>query len=242
LRAVLPRLHDTDPAGGGGSLYVGSTTLDVALPGLQAGNALDLAPRDPLVSLWLGTRSTVAAHQDLPDNLACVAAGRRRFTLFPPEQLTNLYIGPLDFTPAGQAISLVDFARPDLQRFPRFAQALQHSWSVELGPGDAIFIPSLWWHHVQALAPLNLLINHWWRDSPAWMDSPINTLLHALLSVRGLPPAQRAAVAQMFQHYVFEPPADALAHIPESVRGVLAPLDARTARMLRAQLLHKFNR
>src|SRR3546814_18893261 len=104
-----------------------------------------LGDRDPLASVWIGNRSRIPAHQDLPDNLACVAVGRRRVTLFPPDQLANLYIGPLDFTPAGQAISLVDFAAPDLARFPRFAEALRHAQVAELGPGDAVFIPRMWW-------------------------------------------------------------------------------------------------
>ena len=72
---------------------------------------------DHNVSLAIRTR--IAAHYDVPDNLACIAAGRRRFTLFPPGQQHNLYIGPIDLTPAGQPISLVDFAQPDLARFPR---------------------------------------------------------------------------------------------------------------------------
>src|SRR5206468_367295 len=82
----------------------------------------------------------------------------RRFTLFPPEQLQNLYVGPLDFNPAGQAISLVDHAAPDLERFPRYAEALQHAQVAELEAGDAIFIPSMWWHAVEALAPFNALV------------------------------------------------------------------------------------
>ena len=123
LDAVLNDLGQ--PAGGtpGGSLYVGSTTLTAALPGFHEQNHVDLGPRKPLISIWLGNRSRIAAHNDLPDNLACVAAGHRRFTLFPPEQLANLYIGPLDFNPAGQPISMVDFANPDYARYPRFAQA-----------------------------------------------------------------------------------------------------------------------
>ena len=107
------------------ALYVGSTTVEHVWPGFRAENELSGLPEDALMSLWLGNRTRIAAHQDVPDNLACVVAGRRRFTLFAPEQLPNLYIGPLDFTPAGQPISLVDMAQPDLVRYPRFAQAQQ---------------------------------------------------------------------------------------------------------------------
>ena len=238
LDALLQHLADPQPP----ALYVGSTTVDTCLPGLRAANPLDLGGRDALTSLWLGNRSRIAAHQDLPDNLVCVAAGRRRFTLFPPDQVGNLYIGPIDRTPAGQPISLVDFAQPDLVRFPHFAQALAAATVVDLEPGDALYIPSLWWHHVEALAPLNLLVNHWWRDTPGHMDSPMNALMHALLSVRDLPLAQRQAWAALFHHYVFDADADTAAHIPPAARGLLAPLAPDTARMLRAQLLRKLNR
>ncbi|MFX7984900.1 cupin-like domain-containing protein, partial [Acinetobacter baumannii] len=88
-----------------------------------------------------------------------VAAGRRRFTVFPPEQLPNLYLGPLDPTPAGQPVSLVDFHQPDFERFPRFRDALAAGEAAELAPGDAVYIPSMWFHHVEGLAPVNLLIN-----------------------------------------------------------------------------------
>lgn len=224
------------------ALYVGSTTVDTCLPGFRAENDLDLGPRDALASLWLGNRTRVATHHDLPDNLACVVAGRRRFTLFPPEQIDNLYIGPLDLTPAGQAISLVDVCQPDLARFPRYAQALEAAQVAELEPGDALFIPSLWWHHVEALAPLNLLVNYWWRDVPAHMDNPTHALMHAMLSVRGLPVHQRQAWASLFRHHVFEAGEHTVAHIPPHARGVLAPLTPEAARGLRAWLLRKLNR
>jgi hypothetical protein len=146
-----------------GAIYVGSTTIDTALPGLRLDNDVDLGGRDALASIWIGNRTRIAAHYDLPDNLAVVAAGHRRFTLFPPEQLANLYIGPIDFTPAGQAISLVDFHAPDPERFPRFGEALRHAQVAELGPGDALFIPAMWWHHVEALDGFNILVNYWWR-------------------------------------------------------------------------------
>jgi hypothetical protein len=224
------------------AIYVGSTTVDTALPGFREENALDLGARDALMSVWIGNQTRIAAHYDLPDNLACVTAGCRRFTLFPPAQLENLYVGPLDFTPAGQPISLVDLHRPDLERYPRFAQAMRHAQCADLEPGDAIFIPSMWWHHVEALACFNVLVNYWWRQSPEYMDTPTNALMLALLSIRDLPPEQRNAWQDIFRHYVFEAGDQTAAHIPPSARRVLGPIGDDAARMLRAQLLKKINR
>ena len=240
--ALLDELlaHSQDPAPP--ALYLGSTELDGTFPGLRQSNDLILNVADPLVSLWLGNRVRVAAHFDLPDNLACVVAGRRRFTLFPPEQVGNLYIGPLDLTPAGQAISLVDLAQPDFERFPRFARALEQAQTVELLPGDAIFIPSQWWHAVEALEPVSALVNFWWRQSPAFMDSPMNTLMLALLTLRDLPPAQRQAWGTLFDHYVFKADEQTAAHIPANAQGVLAPITPDRARHLRSVLLNRLNR
>jgi hypothetical protein len=224
------------------ALYVGSTEVDAVLPGLRAENDLGLDSRQPFVSIWLGNRSRIAPHYDVPDNIACVAAGRRRFTLFPPEQLANLYIGPLDFTPAGQPISLVDLHAPDLQRFPRFSEALAQAQQAELEAGDAIFIPSMWWHHVEALEAFNVLVNYWWRQSPPYMDTPTSTLMLALLTLRSLPPAQRAAWKEIFRHYIFDSDGSEAAHIPPGARSVLAPLDEGMARGLRGEILNRINR
>jgi hypothetical protein len=238
LDRIAQHLGDDRPP----AIYVGSTTVDTCLPGLRAENDIDFGPVAPLVSIWLGNRTRVAAHFDSPDNIACCAAGRRRFTLFPPEQLRNLYVGPLDFTPAGQAISLVDFHNPDFQTFPRFREALAAAESAELEPGDAIFIPGMWWHHVEALDAFNVLINYWWQRWPAFMGDPKNALNHALLTVRGLPEAQRRAWFEIFRHYVFEYDEASFVHIPEQRRGILGTIDDTMARMIRAQLLNSLNR
>lgn len=242
LRVVLDTLLKCATQDAPPMIYVASTTVDTWLPGFRAENDLPLDGHDPLTSIWIGNRTRIAAHQDVPDNIACVVAGRRRVTLFPPDQLRNLYIGPLDFTPAGQAISLVDFAAPDLQRFPRFADAMKHARTAELAPGDAVFIPSMWWHHMEGLEPFNALVNYWWRDVPGWMDTPMNVLMYALMSLRDLPPAQREIWQEVFRHYVFDADADTAAHIPESARRVLSPLDDARARELRARLLKRINR
>lgn len=230
-------------AGTPDALYLGSTDIDRCFPDLRQHNDLSaLAGFNPMVSLWLGNRTQVATHFDLPDNIACVVAGRRRFTLFPPEQVANLYIGPLDLTPAGQPISLVDVKKPDFERFPRFAQALQHAQTFELLSGDALFIPSQWWHGVESLEPVSALVNFWWRQSPAFMDTPLNTLMMALLSLRDLPPAQRDAWRALFDHYIFDADEQTAAHIPPAARGVLTPITDSSARQLRSMLLNRLNR
>ena len=224
------------------TIYVASTTIDTCLPGMRAENDLDFAEVKPLASVWIGNRTCIAAHFDVPDNLACVAVGRRRFTLFPPEELQNLYVGPLDFTPAGQPISLVDVDRPDFDRYPRFRHALRKAQVAELAPGDAILVPSMWWHHVRSLDSFNVLINYWWRKSPAYMGTPMDLLRHAILTLRELPEEQRRAWHGMLRHYVFDQGENAVQHLPKQSRGMLSSLDEASARQLRAELLNNLNR
>lgn len=238
LDKIQKHINDTNPP----SFYIGSTSIDACLPGLRAENDIEFGDIDPLASIWIGNRTRVAAHYDEPDNIACCAVGRRRFILFPPEELRNLYIGPLDFTPAGQTISMVDFDEPDFDKFPKFREALKSARVAEMEPGDAIFIPSMWWHHVESLDACNVLINYWWRQSPGFMDTPANVLQHALLSIRDLPENQRKAWQEIFNFYVFEFDEDTVAHIPEPRRGVLDPIDELRARKIRAKLLNKLNR
>jgi hypothetical protein len=225
------------------SIYVASTTIDTFLPGFRDENAIDFDDRDPLASIWIGNRSRIPAHQDVPDNLACVVAGRRRVTLFPPSQLENLYVGPLDHTPAGQAVSLVDFHAPDLARFPKFTEAMRHARGAVLEAGDAVLIPSMWWHHMEGLDAFNVLVNYWWRQSPAWMDTPMNALMLAIMSVRDLPPAERAIWKDVFAHYVFDyDEAGTAGHIPEPARRVLSsPIDEARVRHLRALLIRRLD-
>ena len=226
------------------TFYIGSTTIDACLPGLRKEN--DIAFRehgfDPLASIWIGNRTLVSCHHDAPNNLACCVVGRRRFTVFPPEQIANLYPGPLDPTPGGQAISMVDFANPDFRKYPRFHDAIDAGQVAEMEPGDALFLPSLWWHQVESLSPFNVLINYWWSSSPKFMGTPMNVLHHALLSLRDRPEKEKLAWKAVFEYYVFGPAARAGEHLPEHARGALAPMDDDTARQIRAMLLNNLNR
>lgn len=216
-------------------LVIQSVPLRDCLPGLLADHALPCLDPGIEPRLWMGNHTVTPTHFDSQQNIACVVCGARRFTLFPPEQLPNLYVGPLDYAPTGAAISLARLDRPDDPRYPRLKQALPAARAADLEPGDAIYIPPLWWHHVESLQTLNALINYWWNpvDLPGWVSGHGRAaLFHCLLAFRALPPDQRAAWRNLLDYYVFGDD-DATAHIPESRRGVLGPLTTETAEQLR---------
>ena len=224
--------------------YIASLLIDGYLPGLRAGNDLDFAAHGVQAppSIWVGNRVTASCHYDAPNNIACSVVGRRRFTLFPPEQIVNLYPGPLEPTPGGQAVSVVDFANPDFERHPRFREALTAGQSALLEPGDAIFIPSMWWHHVQGLDAFTVLVNYWWSSMPAYLSTPVHALYHALWTIRDRPEREKQAWRGVFDYYVFGPAERAGEHLPQAARNMLGPIDENLARQMRAMLIGKLNR
>lgn len=240
LDGIAAHLDDPHPP----TFYVASLPVDAALPGLRDGNDLDLAGHgiDAPPSIWIGNRVTASCHYDTPNNIACCAVGRRRFAVFPPEQIDNLYPGPLEPTPGGQAVSVVDFAAPDFERHPRFREALAHAQTTVLEPGDAIFIPSMWWHHVQGMDAFTVLVNYWWSSVPPWMPAPMQALHHALWAIRDRPQREKDAWRAVFEYYVFGAAERAGEHLPEAARRVLGPVDETLARQLRAMLIAKLNR
>lgn len=246
VRAKLPdvfaRIGAVEDQPDAPPIYLASIDMVAFFTGLHEANDIDLGERAPIASIWMGTRTRIAAHNDVPANLACVAVGRRRFTLFPREQFRNLYLGPVDNTPAGRAVSMVDFHAPDFERFPLFHEALAHARTAELGPGDALHIPAMWWHHVEGLGSFNVLVNYWWRDTPRWLGAPQDALNHAMLAIRDLPEDQKRHWRDMFDHYVFDNGEATVSHIPKDARSVLAPLTPEAAGRLRAHLLRQLGR
>ena len=222
-----------------------SALIRDCLPGFSAENSLDIVDDGVLPRIWLGNRITTPTHVDEWNNVGCVVAGHRRFTLFPPEQIANLYIGPVDFAPTGAPMSLVSLRHPDFERYPKFREALAAAHAADLAPGDAIFIPPLWWHHVESLESFNVLVNYWWHDTQgdgALADSGFDALLHGILGIRALPPATRRAWAAFFERYVFGDGAEVTAHIPEQRHGILGTLSAEQLAGLRARLAKRLAR
>ncbi|MDG1706989.1 MAG: cupin-like domain-containing protein [Porticoccaceae bacterium] len=227
--------------------YMNSLTLDNCFPGLRADNDLSFdhqafTNNQPLSKVWVGTESIAAAHYDVPSNLACCVLGARRFTLFPPEQIHNLYPGPLEPTPGGQVITMVDLKNPDFERFPRVRRALEAAVVVDLQPGDAVYYPSMWWHQVEALSPFNIMINFWWLRSPAYMGNPMDIVMHAIMGIRDRPEAEKNAWREVFEYYIFGPADTPREHLPTSIQGALGELDDDSIRRLRALVKNKLNR
>jgi hypothetical protein len=244
LSDVLDRLCHNLGNAASPALYAGSVSLPIYLPGFSnANNARGLINAESVLeSIWIGNRTCIAPHFDNTENLACVVGGRRRFTMFPPDQIRNLYVGPLDLTPAGQPISLVDVRNPDLERFPRFAEAAEVAEVAELGPGDAVYVPALWWHHVEALDDFNVLVNYWWRDVADFFESPSNSLLHCLLTIKSLPPIQRRSWKAMFEYLIFQSEGNALEHLPPQAQGLFGELTQAKADRIRSILLKNLSR
>ena len=231
LERLLALANEPDPPG----LFIESMVAGDFLPDFAAAHPMPLVDATVGPRIWIGNRIKVQTHFDPLYNIACVVGGRRRFTLFPPDQLANLYIGPIENTPAGVPVSMVPLTAPDLQRYPRLAEALRHAMSAELEPGDAIYIPYAWWHHVESLTPFNVLVNYWWNPA-ARSGSPFGALLHAAMSIRDMPPDQRAAWKNMFDQLVFTDPDVALGHLPPDKRGLLGPASAERSSEIRAIL------
>src|SRR3712207_9345290 len=83
------------------AVAVQSIPVPELLPGFETENSLDLLEPSVVPRIWMGNAIRVAPHYDLMENIGVVVAGRRRFTLFPPDQVSNLYVGPFELTPAG---------------------------------------------------------------------------------------------------------------------------------------------
>ena len=227
--------------------YINSLTYDEGFPELRGSNnlnfnheAFDQHPR--ISRIWIGTESRASAHYDKSTNMACCAVGRRRFTLFPPDQVHNLYPGPLAPTPGGQVITMVDLKEPDFDAYPRFRKALEQSVVVDMEPGDVLYYPSMWWHEVEAKDRFNVMINYWWNTSPRYMGNPVDVVMHAILGLRDRPQAEKQAWRELFDYYVFGSAEKPRAHLPKACLGPLGEMDDTLARRLRALVQQNLNR
>lgn len=216
------------------SVYLGSLPVEAYLSGLERENTL--APIKPGAGprIWIGHESNVASHYDTLDNIACVVAGARRFTLYAPTLIQDLYVGPIDHTMAGQPVSLAASSAPGDPRYPRFEPIRDQALVAELEAGDAIYIPKLWWHQVEATSRFNVLMNYWWDAFSIGPDAPSAGLLLSMLAIAERPLPERLAWKAFFDHYVFRRERHPLEHLPPEQHGILGPLKPHNYGKLRA--------
>ena len=224
LTTVLNNLMAISASSKPHAIAVQAASVRDALPGFDIDNKLSLLDNSVAPTMWLGNSAVVAAHYDVHDNVACVVTGRRRFTLFPPDQIANLYVGPTLDAPGGVPISMVDLHKPDLDRYPKFSKALAVAQQALLAPGDAIFIPSPWWHAVESLDKINVLINYWWGGRAEGALSPNHSLLHSMMTIAKLSPAQRESWRHFFDYFVFRTSGDPAAHLPSDLNDIVTTL------------------
>jgi len=229
------------------SFFIGSSTVDESFPEFRKENDILLADEifeknKPIVSVWFGNRTVTPAHYDYTHNIACNLVGKRRFTLFPPEQVANLYPGPLEPTPGGQVVTMADLRNPDFQKFPRLNDAFAAAQVAELEPGDILYYPPMWWHQVESLGAFNVMMNYWWNSSPLYIDTPQITLLHGILSLRNRTVQEKKAWKALFDYYIFDQTSEAVEHLPDHAQGDLSELNELKARRLRAKIISRLNR
>jgi lysine-specific demethylase 8 len=122
--------------------------------------APDYPPRPILFqNLWIGSGGNITrCHYDMQDNLLAQVVGRKRVTLFPSRDLWRMY----PRSPFGNKsnFSRVDVERPDFGRFPRFRDV--PALETQLEPGDMLYIPIHWFHHVVSV-DASVSLNYWWQ-------------------------------------------------------------------------------
>jgi hypothetical protein len=239
LSQVLTKLLDNIDAANPHSIAIQALAIRETLPEFETDNAMPLMDTGVQPTMWIGNKGRVSPHYDVHRNLACVMAGKREFTLFPPDQIENLYLGPVLDAPGGVPISLVDVQNPDLEKYPRYVKALEFAQRALLEPGDAIFIPSLWWHGVASLEPLNVLVNYWWGGDTESGISPNDSLLHAMLSISDLDESQRDAWKSFFDYYVFGTDIDPAEHLPKELEDIVTSLSDQQSTKIREFLAQR---
>ena len=234
---VLGYFDEIRDAGEDVALYLSSLEIHKYFENLLSETPRYLEHDNYRAGLWIGNKIQVPLHNDFPSNVACVIGGRRKFTLIPPAQFENLYLGPIDFTPAGRAVSMVDLENPDLKKYPKFARALDYALTGELEPGDVIHIPSMWWHAVEGLDDFNVMLNFWWRENQTFLGGPDAAMKLAIATIRDLPHQEKQHWQQLFDYYIFRNSEDNIAHIPENSRGILSGISSDLARKIKSYLL-----
>ena len=110
--------------------------------------------------IWISSSGMIThGHFDQDYNFFIQLVGQKKFTLWFPWEHELLYTYPR-VHPLWHK-SRVNFAAPDVSRFPGFAKS--HAVEVIVSPGDVLFIPPYTWHYVETLSP-SISLSTWSHD------------------------------------------------------------------------------
>ncbi|MGK7913732.1 MAG: cupin-like domain-containing protein [Synechococcus sp.] len=110
---------------------------DIQLPSLVDGLSKNF------IFMFFGCRGSATQMHfdiDMAHVFHTVFYGRKVVTLYPYEQGCNIYRYP--FT----CRSYIDVHKPDFDRYPKLKAA--QGYRVEIEPGETLFMPSGYWHHM----------------------------------------------------------------------------------------------
>ncbi|KAI0213705.1 Hypoxia-inducible factor 1-alpha inhibitor [Lamellibrachia satsuma] len=89
--------------------------------------------------------SLTSAHYDYDENIFQQIFGYKRFIFFHPDHYGHMYPHPIHHSKDRQ--TQANFDHPDFERFPKLRKL--EGIEAVLGPGDLLYVPSLWWHMVE---------------------------------------------------------------------------------------------
>ena len=134
---------------------------------------------------------------------------------------------------------MVDIKNPDYKCHPKYKEAVKAGFQATLQPGDAIFIPALWWHGVESLETFNILVNYWWGGSKQGDLSPNDSLLHSMMSIANLDSEKREAWRYLFNYYVSKTMDNPSEHLPPKLKDIVTELSSEQELKVRNFLAEK---
>ncbi len=113
--------------------------------------------------MWMGSGEQVTPlHYDPAENLNCTIMGRKRWILFPPSEARNLMVGG-NTGKDGMLSSLDDLTAGGVWR----GGPVEEAYDIETAPGQILYMPAGWSHHVLSCREPSAAINFWFIDHTA---------------------------------------------------------------------------
>lgn len=127
---------------------------------------LRLSNFGPTITIWWGpVGHTEGLHCDITDGTLWQLSGQKQVILFPDYCWKSL--APFPFGgKMSWAFSQVNVDHPDFEQFPQLNAIWDKKIKVILSPGEILYLPALWAHHIRGIAGQHVLsVNRFWRTS-----------------------------------------------------------------------------